>query len=74
MEVSVCSRNKYEYKPKLGAIMLGWALSDNIRYPGGYGFVPSTVRTNDKPLDVTNGFLRPSFLDYMIRARLRPWS
>jgi inorganic pyrophosphatase len=70
VEVPVGSRNKYEYEPELGTIMLDRVLPGNIRYPTDYGFVPSTVSTDGEPLDVMVAAYDPVFPGCVIRARV----
>jgi inorganic pyrophosphatase len=70
VEVPVGSRNKYEYEPELGAIMLDRVLPGNVRYPADYGFVPSTVSTDGEPLDIMVAAYDPVFPGCVIRARV----
>ncbi len=70
VEVPVGSRNKYEYEPEMGVIMLDRVLPGNIRYPGDYGFVPSTVSTDGEPLDIIVAAYDPVFPGCVIRARV----
>lgn len=70
VEVPVGSRNKYEYEPEMGAILLDRVLPGNIRYPADYGFVPSTVSTDGEPLDCMVFAYDPVFPGCVINARV----
>jgi inorganic pyrophosphatase len=52
VEVSVGSRNKYEYDPDLGVLVRDRVLPGAVRYPTDYGFVPSTTADDGEPIDV----------------------
>ncbi len=69
VEVPVGSRNKYEYEPELGVIMLDRVLPGNIRYPGDYGFVPSTEGADGEPLDAMVAAYDPVFSGCVLRVR-----
>jgi inorganic pyrophosphatase len=70
VEVPVGSRNKYEYEPELGVIMLDRVLPGNIRYPGDYGFIPSTESTDGEPLDAMVAAYDPVFPGCVLKARV----
>lgn len=70
IEVPVGSRNKYEYDPQLGVLMLDRVLPGNIRYPTGYGFIPSTTAADGEPLDIMVAAYDPVFAGCVIRARV----
>lgn len=61
IEVPAHSSNKYEYDKATGMIRLDRVLYAAMRYPGDYGFVPSTLGGDGDPLDVimlsTHAFL-----------------
>jgi len=70
VEVPVASRNKYEYEPEMGAVMLDRVLPGNVRYPADYGFIPSTISTDDSPMDIFVASYDPVFPGCVIRARI----
>ena len=70
VEIPVGSRNKYEYEPELGVIMLDRVLPGNVRFPAGYGFVPSTEGTDGEPLDALVAAYDPVFPGCVVRARV----
>ncbi len=46
------SQNKYEFDGRTGRIRLDRILSEAIRYPANYGFVPETWGKDNAPLDI----------------------
>lgn len=70
VEVPVGSRNKYEYEPELGVVMLDRVLPGNIRYPADYGFVPSTESADGEPLDAMVAAYEPVFSGCLVKARI----
>ncbi|CCQ35249.1 inorganic pyrophosphatase [Natronomonas moolapensis 8.8.11] len=46
------SRIKYEYRQEIPGIILDRMLHSEVRYPGGYGFIPQTNAGDGDPLDV----------------------
>ena len=46
------SRIKYEYRQEIPGIVLDRMLHSEVRYPGGYGFIPQTNAGDGDPLDV----------------------
>lgn len=70
VEVPVGSRNKYEYEPELGVIMLDRVLPGNVRYPVDYGFVPSTEGADGEPLDAMVAAYEPVFPGCVLKARI----
>lgn len=46
------SRIKYEYREEIPGIVLDRMLHSEVRYPGGYGFIPQTNAGDGDPLDV----------------------
>src|SRR5215217_3433982 len=68
VEVPVASRNKYEYEPEMGAVMLDRVLPGNVRYPADYGFIPSTISTDDSPMDIFVASYDPVFPGCVIRG------
>src|SRR5919107_1345964 len=70
VEVPVESRNKYEYEPEMGAVMLDRVLPGNVRYPADYGFIPSTISTDGEPIDIVVAAYDPVFPGCLIQARI----
>ena len=70
IEVPAGSRNKYEYEPELKAVVLDRVLPANIRFPGNYGFVPSTVGADGEPLDIMVAAYDPVFPSCVVKARI----
>lgn len=70
IEVPAGSRNKYEYEPELKAVVLDRVLPANIRFPGNYGFVPSTVGADGEPLDILVAAYDPVFPGCVVKARI----
>jgi inorganic pyrophosphatase len=69
VEIPTGSRNKYEYNPELGAIMLDRRLFSSISYPGDYGFIDGTLGGDGDPLDALVLVGDPTFPGCRIRAR-----
>ena len=46
------SRVKYEYRQDIPGVILDRMLHSEVRYPGGYGFIPQTNAGDGDPLDV----------------------
>jgi len=70
VEIPVGSRNKYEYEPEMGAVMLDRVLPGNVRYPADYGFIPSTISTDSEPVDIVVAAYDPVFPGCVVRARI----
>ena len=70
VEVPVESRNKYEYEPEMGAVMLDRVLPGNVRYPADYGFIPSTISTDGEPVDIVVAAYDPVFPGCVVQARV----
>ena len=51
VEVPKGSRNKYEYDPEVGAIVLDRFLFSSMVYPVDYGYLPETMGADGDPLD-----------------------
>jgi inorganic pyrophosphatase len=51
VEIPKGSRNKYEWDPKTGAIMLDRFLFSSMVYPTDYGFIPDTLALDGDALD-----------------------
>jgi inorganic pyrophosphatase len=69
VEVSVGSRNKYEYDPDLGVLARDRVLPGAVRYPTDYGFIPSTVAADGDPLDVILAAYDAAVPGTVVRAR-----
>ena len=69
IEIPYGSRNKYEYRPALDAIVRDRVLSTSVRYPTDYGFIPSTRTDDGDPLDILVAAYEPSFPGCVLRAR-----
>jgi len=52
IEVSKGSKNKYEYNPKAGFLVLDRVLHSSVVYPFDYGFAPQTICGDGDQLDV----------------------
>jgi inorganic pyrophosphatase len=69
VEVSVGSRNKYEYDPHLGVMVRDRVLPGAVRYPADYGFIPSTEAGDGDPLDVVLAAYDSAIPGSVVRAR-----
>ena len=69
VEIPAGSRNKYEYNPKAGVMMLDRVLHSSVRYPFDYGFVPNTLAEDGAPLDAMVIMQEPTFAGCLIAAR-----
>ena len=69
IEIPYGSRNKYEYRPALDAIVRDRVLSTSVRYPTDYGFIPSTLTDDGDPLDILVAAFEPAFPGCILRAR-----
>ncbi|GGI09133.1 inorganic diphosphatase [Egicoccus halophilus] len=69
VEVSVGSRNKYEYDPELGVLVRDRVLPGAVRYPTDYGFVPSTTAADGDALDVVLAAYDAAVPGTVVRAR-----
>jgi len=61
VEVPKGSRNKYEFDPDIGAIVLDRFLFSSMVYPVDYGFVPNTMGADGDPLDAMVCVSEPTF-------------
>jgi len=66
IEVPKGSRNKYEYDPEIGAIVLDRFLFSSMVYPVDYGFVPHTMGADGDPLDAMVCVSEPTFSGCLI--------
>jgi inorganic pyrophosphatase len=61
VEVPKGSRNKYEYDPEVGAIVLDRFLFSSMVYPVDYGYLPETMGADGDPLDAMVCVSEPTF-------------
>lgn len=61
IEISKCSKKKYELDKKSGMLILDRVLFTSTHYPANYGFIPRTLSQDGDPLDVL--VLCQEFLD-----------
>jgi inorganic pyrophosphatase len=69
VEIPAGSRNKYEYDPQLGGIVLDRRLFTSMSYPADYGFIEATLGEDGDPLDALVLAGDPTFPGCRIRAR-----
>jgi inorganic pyrophosphatase len=69
VEIPTGSRNKYEYDPALGGIVLDRRLFTAMAYPGDYGYVEGTLGEDGDPLDALVLVSDPTFPGCRIRVR-----
>jgi inorganic pyrophosphatase len=69
VEIPAGSRNKYEYDPGLGGIVLDRRLFTSMSYPADYGFIEGTLGDDGDPLDALVLVGDPTFPGCRIRAR-----
>jgi inorganic pyrophosphatase len=69
VEIPTGSRNKYEWDPKSGAIVLDRMLFTATRYPADYGFIEGTLGEDGDPLDALVFVGEPTFPGCHIRVR-----
>jgi inorganic pyrophosphatase len=69
VEIPAGSRNKYEYNPEAGVMVLDRVLHSSVRYPFDYGFIPNTLAEDGAPLDAMVIMEEPTFAGCLIRAR-----
>jgi inorganic pyrophosphatase len=69
VEIPTGSRNKYEYDPDLGGIVLDRRLFPSMSYPADYGFIEGTLGADGDPLDALVLVGDPTFPGCRIRAR-----
>ena len=68
IEIPTGSRNKYEFDPALGGIVLDRRLFTSMSYPTDYGFVEGTVAPDGDPLDALVLTAEPTFPGCRVRA------
>jgi inorganic pyrophosphatase len=69
VEIPTGSRNKYEWDPEEGAIVLDRMLFTATRYPADYGFIEGTLGEDGDPLDALVFVGEPTFPGCRIRVR-----
>jgi inorganic pyrophosphatase len=69
VEIPKGSRNKYEYDPSLGAIVLDRMLFTSMVYPADYGYIEGTLGGDGDALDALVFVGEPTFPGCHIRAR-----
>lgn len=70
IEVPRGSSNKYEYDQATGAMKLDRVLYAAMRYPGDYGFIPSTLGGDGDPLDAVVLSTYPFLPGVVVEARV----
>jgi inorganic pyrophosphatase len=51
VEISLGSRNKYEFDPESNRMRFNRTLSTAVKYPTNYGYFPNTLAVDGDPLD-----------------------
>src|SRR5712691_2741894 len=69
VEIPTGSRNKYEFDPSLGAIVLDRMLFTAMRYPADYGVIEGTLGEDGDALDALVFVGEPTFPGCRIRVR-----
>jgi inorganic pyrophosphatase len=69
VEIPGGSRNKYEYDPELGGIVLDRRLFTSMSYPADYGFIEGAQGEDGDPLDALVLVGDPTFPGCRVRAR-----
>lgn len=69
IEIPMGDTNKYEYDARLDLFRLVRKFAAAVHYPGNYGFVPSTLGANGKPLAVLVLASAPSFTGCLVEVR-----
>ena len=69
VEIAKGDRNKYEFDPEAGGIVLDRTLASSVAYPADYGFIEGTLGRDDDPLDALVLTGAPTFPGCRIRAR-----
>ena len=69
VEIPAGSRNKYEFDPELGAIVLDRRLFTSMSYPADYGYIEDTLGEDGDPLDALVLVADPTFPGCRIRVR-----
>lgn len=69
IEIPRGSRNKYEYDPTTGRIVLDRVIYHSVVYPADYGFIPETLAGDGDPLDILVIVQEPTFPGCIVPAR-----
>ncbi len=69
VEIPSGSRNKYEFDPELGGIVLDRRLFTSMSYPADYGYIEGTLGEDGDPLDALVLVGDPTFPGCRIRVR-----
>src|SRR3954465_3668078 len=69
IEIPMGDVNKYEYDPRLDVFRLARNIAASVHYPGNYGFIPSTLGMNGKPVAVLVLASAPSFTGCIVEVR-----
>ncbi|HYV02605.1 MAG TPA: inorganic diphosphatase [Actinomycetota bacterium] len=69
VEIPAGSRNKYEFDPESGTLMLDRTLFTATHYPADYGFIEGTLGEDGDPLDALVFVGEPTFPGCRIRVR-----
>ena len=69
VEITMGSRNKYEWDDELGGIVLDRRLFTSMSYPADYGFIEGTLGEEGDPLDALVLVSDPTFPGCRIRVR-----
>lgn len=69
IEIPMGDANKYVYDPRLDLFRLARNIAASVHYPGNYGFIPSTLGENGKPLAVLVLASAPSFTGCLVEVR-----
>jgi len=69
IEIPKDTRNKIEYDHELGVFRIDRVLYSPVRYPGDYGFIPSTLSPDGDALDVLVLVTEPTFTGCLFTVR-----
>jgi inorganic pyrophosphatase len=69
VEIPTGSRNKYEFDPETGTLVLDRMLFTSMRYPADYGFIEGTLGEDGDPLDALVFVGEPTFPGCRIHVR-----
>jgi inorganic pyrophosphatase len=69
IEIPMGDVNKYEYDPGLDVFRLARNIGVAVHYPGNYGFIPSTLGLNGKPVAALVLASAPSFAGCVVEVR-----
>ncbi len=70
VEVTLGSRDKYEYNPDWEAFVLNRIIPSSVVFPVAYGFVPQTWAPDDDPLDVMSLTFEPLSVGAVAKVRV----